>query len=621
MLGLGIGLRLLLPDEPSSSPIEGALVRIPLLAGAAVILLERLVRRGSAPNAAVWLVPLAILPGCFPTTALGVTRALDLVAALAAGIALRDLVIHDGFAATLRRWVLALGVVLCLVGLAQPLWQREQLREIVGDAWDAFPMARAFLESDRATATLVNANAFAGLLLLLLPLAIGGRSGRVGAGVMLVLVATFGATGSAGAALALLLAVGLRWREPGPLRRWWRGGFIVGLAGVLVLVVALATSWRPPLIDSKVDTFRQRIDYHSLGARMLPDAGMLGTGLEATRELRWAHARPDEWSSAYIHDTWFQLLIELGPVAMLAAAGGVLLVVRRRRDAGPTATPDPPRGLALAFGAGIVLGVGAAPMLNGVPRLLPLGWEFPLVDAILLGGCAFGVAHALRGIAAPTRAAWGVGILAFALHGLLDYDLYVPGVATTLCVVVALAPRRPISPGALDRPVLAVAALVLLALPLAAGLVALIRDDARIAVSAVRGGSSRQEHLLALENLVTTFPDAGALQALTRHPAAFERALATLPDAIRERPSYRRIEADHRARRRVLGEPQDISHLLRPGEFMEPWIRECMMRIAMVDGDTEARRRHARAGLAAMDRFAPHVNDADLRKSLLDGAR
>ena len=331
MLGLGLGLRFLLPDEPTVSPIAGALVRIPLYSGAAVVLLERLIRGGPAPTAAIWLIPLAILPGCFPATALGVTRAFDLVAAICAGIALRNLVVHDRFGATLCRWLLALGITLCLVGLAQSLWQRAQLREAVGSAWDGWPMARAFLESNRASSTLVNPNAFAGLLLLLLPVAVGVARYASGALVLLALLAALAATGSAGAMLALLLALGIRWRDTTPTRWWCRAGFLVGIGAVLVLVTALATSWQPPLVGGKIDTFRQRMDYHALGARMMADAGPLGAGLEATRELRWAHARPDEANSAYIHDTWLQLLIEIGPVGLLLAAAGIVLIVRRRR--------------------------------------------------------------------------------------------------------------------------------------------------------------------------------------------------------------------------------------------------------------------------------------------------
>jgi hypothetical protein len=62
-----------------------------------------------------------------------------------------------------------------------------------------------------------------------------------------------------------------------------------------------------------------------------------------------------------------------------------------------------------------------------------------------------------------------------------------------------------------------------------------------------------------------------------------------------------------------------MDHLLRPGEAMEPWIRESMMLVAMADGDTEGRRTHARAGLEAIQRFG--IRDPDLRESLERGSR
>lgn len=624
MLGLGLGLRFLLPDEPSSSPLEGALVRIPLLSGAAIILLERLIRRGPAPSAVVWLIPLAILPGCFPLTAIGVTRAMDLVAAVCAGIALRDLVVHDRFGATLCRWLLALGLALCLIGLAQALWQRDELREAVGTAWDASPMARAFLDSNRATSTLVNANAFAGLLLLLLPLAIGGRGSRSGRGVLIVLLATLATTGSAGAILALLLALGVRWRAPDTHGRWCRAGFIGGAAGVLLLVTALATSWQPPLVGDKIETFRQRLDYHALGARMLADAGPLGAGIEATQELRWAHARPDEGHSDYIHDTWLQLLIEIGPVGMLLAASGVGLLAYRRRTKTPAPEQDRPTEhgsrAAVAFGIGVTVGVTMAPLLNGVPRVLPLGWAAPpILDALGLAGCVLLSARMLRNVIPPSGAAWTWGIVAFALHGLVDYDLYVPAAATMLGAACALAPIKPAQTRSMDRPLLAVAGLVLLTLPLVVGLVGLARDNARLAINAVRRGDAVEEHLRTIEDLATSLPDPVALEGLSRHPARFTRALDALPPSMRTWPIYRRIEAEHLARRRFLGERHDMAHLLHPGEAMEPWIRRSMMRVAMVDGDTASRRTHARAGLDAMKRFA--IRDPVLLEDLQEGAR
>ena len=628
LLGLGLGLRLLLPDEPATRPITNALARIPLFAGSGLILLEQLLRRKAAPAAAAWLLVLAILPGCFPITAQGVARALDFLAAVSVGIAVRNLVVHDGMGPTIRRWLLACGVTLSVIGLSQTLWQRDQLRSdpLVSEVWFTSPMAQAFLDSDRASATLFNANAFAGLLLLLLPLGIW-RSGRRGAILVMVLM-TFGfvAAGSAGATLALLLSLAVARREPGPVGPWCRGLALAGAAGVLLLITCLSFQWTPPLVGGKLATFSQRLDYHRLGFRMLDDMGLSGAGLEATRELRWAHARPDEDHSAHLHDTWLQLLIELGPVGLLALVVAVGLLLRGQRRRPESVAPPVDQLLSRTLGLGLAGGMFVAPLLNGVPRVLPLNWEAPpWLDGVILVVIAVTAARASRGMGSPSRAAWAVALTAFALHGLVDSDLYAPAAATVLATVIALAPVTVPRDGPGDRVLLLLGSALLLLMPLADAGVSLLRDEGRHAVAAVRRGRITQQDVTSLRALLASFPDRDAGRALL---LAASRSPGTPPwrppEQLGRRPFYRLLEAQRRAAGRVTGAPEiekerSLDELVVPGEALEPWIRRALMTAAAADGDTEGRRRHAREGIRAMDRW--NVTDPRLREALERGAR
>jgi len=635
LLGLGLAVRLLLPDEPSSSPIEGALARIPLFAGAAVVLLERALRGGGAIPWCWWLLPLAVLPGCFPATAASVTRGLDFLAACTAGLALRDLVTRDDMGPTLRRWLVALGAALCVIGLAQALWQRAELRQWVqenGAGMWADGKAQAFLESNRATSTLVNANAFAGLLLLLMPILASGRRMRNGV-VGALFAGAFLAAGSAGAALSLLLACGLRLKDGAP----WRMAFGAGIAGVLLLVASLATDWQLPIVGDKVGTFAQRIDYHALGLRALPEAGATGAGFETTRELRWIHARPDESHSAYLHDTYLQLFIETGVLGFALAALAVVLASRRRRDPTPSAPSHEPakagkNNLAIAnlFAIGIGLGASIPVLLNGLPRVIPLTWEAPpVLDAILMIALIVGIGRALRGIGDVTNPMWSVGLVAFLLHALIDYDLYAPAAATTFAAFCALAPgRRSAVRG--DRIATGLGAAALLAMPLLCGTIALKRDAAHVELLTARQRPTSVATPTASLALLDSLPDPDVLDRLSRQFSGkrgklVDAALTAMPPAIREWPVVRRIEAQHLARWALVSAPIRGDALVRirqldvPEDPVRAEILAARIKIERLLGHDTLIPDLARSALSSLDLW--RIDDEELRRSLESDAQ
>ncbi|MAG58824.1 MAG: hypothetical protein CMJ83_21250 [Planctomycetes bacterium] len=646
LLGLGFGLRLLIPDEPSATPIVTAVPQLMLLAGAAVVLLERMLR-GGAPPPWVWLPFGALVCGAFPATGISLVRVTDAAAAVAAGIALRDLVVHDGCGRTLLRLVLAFVVMLAVIGCAQSLYQHDEIRAVVAErGLPGFESAeaQAFLASNRATSTLANPNGFAGLLLLILPVVVMGavsttgparRPWIVGA---LVVSGGFLCAASAGATLALLLATGVYLiARPRPLLA--RLTFAAGVSGLLILTFSLATGIEPPIVGSKIETFRLRIDYHAVGVRALADDLWFGSGLESMRELHFAHARPGQAHSAYVHDSWLQLLGELGIVGTSLLATAAVVGWRRRKSPPPAADKA---SLGTGLIAGGVLAVIVAPFLNRSATALPLTWERPIADAALGAMIVGAMLIASRRFGPPSLRTWAVGLVAFGIHGFLDFDIYAPQTMVVMAGMLALAPGRPAAeharkaaPSVLTRSIGGLAALLMLGLPWMLAPAILARGSVQPIVDSMKNGNRPPN---AVDTLVLPFQlnpvpaDAVVLQALsavasTTRPQLVEDALDALPREVRGRPSFRRAESAHLVRRHLV-DPSfgdeaatRLRGLWRPGELREPWILLARARVAAQSGDQDTARAHAREGLRALERWeldAPDVA-ADLRVLLKSG--
>jgi hypothetical protein len=645
LLGLGLALRILVPDEPVVSPLITAIPAALLLAGSGVVLLERFLRGGTPPSPWVWAILLAIAFGLFPSTGAGLAQGGDFLAAVLAGVALRDLVRHDGLGPALLRGLCGLAAILAVLGLAQTLYQRDELRTIVHErGLPGFESgeAEAFLASNRATGTLASANAYAGWLLLMIPLVVvlAGRS-RAALVLAILLGGAFLAAGSAGAGLALLLATGVLvvgpWRGPW---RWPRITAALGVLGVVALVFALTVSLPLPGLEGKVETFRLRIDYHRQGARMLPDMGLLGAGLEATSELRWDRGRPDEAQSAYLHDTWFQLLLELGPLGLAAMGLGAWGLLRSSR--GPLVGVVGPRSLERALVTGLVLGAAVAPFVSRLATPFPLTLEMPLLDAAWNAGLLFVTGILLRDATRPLLPPYAFAVMgaAMLLHGCVDFALYAPAVATTAAALFALVPGRDADADRRtpDRsPRLGHAALLgmlCLLLPAWVGWTALVREEAQWAEreGVAQGHRTPQVRDSLLRAFDGPLPpaDSDALRALSagwsaRDPAVVERVLDALSPTLRDRALYRRAEAEHIVRR-ALGEPASLptaqrraAALLRPPERLSPWILLASARLASQAGESQSARRLAAEGLHQATTW--NIQDPILLEALREIAR
>ncbi|HYC77658.1 MAG TPA: O-antigen ligase family protein, partial [Planctomycetota bacterium] len=250
----------------------------------------------------------------------------------------------------------------------------------------------------------------------------------------------FVAAGSAGAVAALLgalpIAAALGAPPRSPRRR--RAALLVAawLAGCLTLAAAANASTAP---TGKTATLRERLDYARTGLRMAADSGPFGVGLERVAESAPRYRRPGEAFSRSLHNWWLEGWVEAGIWFVLAAAPATWSILRRLRSVAATTSSTPPVAAPRdrAWPIGIALGVAVAGLAARSVRFTPYGAiADPTVDVVVNAALATAVVLAFRRLAAdvgvdgplPRRAA-AIGLLAFLLHGWIDYDLKVAGVA------------------------------------------------------------------------------------------------------------------------------------------------------------------------------------------------
>jgi len=196
------------------------------------------------------------------------------------------------------------------------------------------------LHGGRARSVFVTPNTFAGFLIIGLPMAFvlsltarRGASRLAWAAGAAVLVAALFATRSFGATLALAAATpALIWElsRQGAARREHRPRLLpvfgVTLAAVLAILAFLWASpgWRAGALSllpsHKAATAEERFVYWNSTLEMIRDAWPLGTGLDTYHLDYPAHrhvslAGTDQW---FAHNDYLQLLAETGPLALLA---------------------------------------------------------------------------------------------------------------------------------------------------------------------------------------------------------------------------------------------------------------------------------------------------------------
>jgi hypothetical protein len=460
-LAAGFAARFLMLDE--IHPVAEAMGIAMLLLGSGLVLLELALRGGAAAATPLLLLPLLLLWAARSGEPAPAKRAIDAWAACSAGFAIRSLVRRPGFEAAVRAALSGAAVALSLFGLAQFFFLRAEVArqaEELAHALTHSDAGRAFLASWRASATCISPNAFAGLLLLAgLPLAFSAgralatapsRAVKAGAGLILLVVAGgFAAAASAGATIAALGGILIAsWFAARGRARTWLGIAVAVLtlaAAGLVFAAASGTE-----LSGKLRTLQERIDYHRAGLRLLAATFPAGTGLELAGGRMAGVTAPGEAFSRSVHDWWLQGVIEGGIAWIPVAAVLAWMLARgvRRAVAAPPPGPEIPgarpawwgRGLA----AGMVLGLVLEPMVSVFPYSLAPSIVLALATALVFAAGAAVVRRLplddpafARGLAA--------GCLAFALHGFVDFDLWVPNVmlafATALALLLAAGER------------------------------------------------------------------------------------------------------------------------------------------------------------------------------------
>lgn len=395
----------------------------------------------------------------------------------------------------LLRIALATGLVAALYGLYQYGWGFQQMRDSPETAqWlrRLTPAERidaeARLGSNRIFSTFVLPNSLAGYLGLLIPVALATAMGRMdgvkprrrrtarAAAIVVAhaLLLAFALTGSKGAALALgaSLACGLA-IHGGPLARRYPGAVAkAALTLALGAIVFAGTAWRVgPLAhvrDALGDVFpttailgktaRFRLGYWDAAVRIAADHPVLGVGPDQFRSHYHAYRAPTASEVRHTHNDYLQLACELGIPGVALYLAGIVLVARCLWRPPPAPEGDP--------------AVSEAVVEPTTRRVL----DFAPAFAFAGGVCGFGLLYAMDpSFDAPTPApgdpgnyeaafhlvagfvwlvaamflrpepgpglAWGLGagLLAHALHGAVDFDLYVPQVSAQAALLAGVA--------------------------------------------------------------------------------------------------------------------------------------------------------------------------------------
>jgi hypothetical protein len=580
MLGAGLALILLRIAEPVGSPLAEGLSLAILASGSWITLAARAIRREPMPTvlAGLPLIPIAL--GAFPRTPESVRLALVFAVAWSVWLAMqggsrRAALAHAGAAA-----LLAMGGFLALMGVCESLFQRDEMRRLLNESMTTVPWedarARAFLLSNRAATTFINANAFAGFLLLLLPAALlTARSKSFRCVLSLILLAGFLASGSLGAALSLIVTFAL-WAPTLSLRRWSR----IALGAPLVAVgLLLALGTESAFLQSKLSSLVHRLDYWKQAVRIAFDTPPWGHGFGAFAELRFGVMRSGEEGSVWVHNTPLQLLIELGPL-MTGLFITVLALRWTRGSQASVAAASEPEELqtqqpSRAFLVGVVAATFGIPFISRGTTLLPLHMEWPLVDAMLnttVVSLLLMLLSAKRSTAGRItlleRAAeprlLRLGLVAFALHSLIDFDVYSPGNAIAAAALLGIA--GPSVKQTLNRSALALIVIVML-FPLLAMQASRQRDEvAHVLARGTRAFSDQEDASIRLGPLDGPAFPGQALAALLHHedPALNREILnrfASLPPALARRPLHQLWSAQ--ARVASLKDPIELRAILR----------------------------------------------------------
>jgi hypothetical protein len=610
LLGFALAWRLLVPSPPAAPALLSELATALLAAGGGLVLLDAWIARCAIPQWGPLILGLAILPACSVSSLDGILRGLQILAALVAAAAARQLVRKDGFGPPLRAALLGLGLPLALAGLAQSLLRPGEIADAVraGAIPDPGPA------SWRARGTLLSANAHAALLAALTALALGakGRARVLGAGIF---AAGFVAAGSLGAALCAAATAILFGRRLASRR----GAGLAMAATLLFATAGAAVLAEGPggFARAKSGSIAHRLDFFHHALRLLPGLPLTGFGFASFADQVDAVRQPGEAASRHAHASYLELLLEAGPALALALA--FLGFLRRRRrasaegheDAGTRAPdPEPSPALVRALGTGFALALLGAPWASGLAALLPARISHPGLEGVLLLLLAGGAGRWLfgRSSGSSTQAA----ALILVLHAGFDLDLQLPAMLVVWAWIASLMPGRVAAVPASRRSPAGVLLLaltgLLLPLPLAGAL--------RLAASRDSRATWKDEVFLSRfdspGDLLWRDPRLAARCVLALGPVDRGALARALPAPLAGLPSFRAAQAQALVRD-ALRDPaqaqaglEQLPALHRPGEWREAHFLAQRAALLALAGDRDAAKTAARAAqLAAEVRGLP----------------
>lgn len=371
-------------------------------------------------------------------------------------------------------WVLVASVLaVSLHGFHQRVWEMpalrkrletepdEVLREI-GIPWATVDEVWGRLEGSRVFSSFTLSNSLAGFLAMVFPVELALLVGvircrkrrfiRLGfyAVVLVCTVVCVYFTRSKGGWLAFLAGGGIFavWTFSEFLRRHKMAVAVVLIGFLALIAIAHLLHLTPPRRDYR-DSFKVRYGYWRAGVKLIKLRPLLGSGLGSWPDQYSIHKLGKDQEARKAHNDYVQLCVEMGFFGLAAYLWFWLTFFRRTSGSrghsntarGPPA--DEVRRLGwIATLAGIAIFLAVVhfdtPLSNlGAlstwlwPPVLWLAWTVVLW-LMVMGGRD--VERGRRVLAVGISA----GLLAFLLHELIDFDLYVEGIAQTAFTLAAL---------------------------------------------------------------------------------------------------------------------------------------------------------------------------------------
>lgn len=340
------------------------------------------------------------------------------------------------------------------------IWQRFRGLAPVRARYLADPYAMKFtsaaeraefearLFTDEAFGTFATSNLLCAFVAISLPVAVGRlldattkRARLCMVPVVLALAAAALVTKSKGGFIALAAASAVfAWRVFAPVgARRLKSGLIGAGAAVALAVALLAIHPGPFDWTNPKTSFGYRANYARGSMGVIAEAPALGVGASNWNAHYTAHMTPTAGEAQRAHFDALQVLGELGPLGLLLFLSVAALALRAFLL--PTPDSELPQSSPLTthhFPWPSALGLcGALAFNEALDGRLSSTRFFAVIILALLTAALAGSSEIP--IARFTKAGACAGAAAFFVHGLVEYDLYVPGLVFSLAAVLAFA--------------------------------------------------------------------------------------------------------------------------------------------------------------------------------------